>query len=693
MGLTTQTYDILTRIAIGNGALVYRGVEKTTLRQVAIKLLTQDGDLDHRFDIPSLLAAAPRLRQIAGSHVCQLLEVIEDEDGPVLVYEFANGRSGQELPQHKQLDAAQALDVAAQLISAVRSGERQRTPHGDLKPSNVVFVEATEERPYVMVLDWGLAAFRAEPGKDSLPYVAPERLQGGPVSHSADLFAAGAVLFYLLTGKVLAMGETAEELMEGWSRAKPAVLAELRPDLPPKLVQWICGLLVIDPAKRPASAVDAGNALAALNPPPPMIPPESIRPRPMGAAQRAAQAAPVSGVVAPRPSSVTRPIPSGVRSAPGSGALPVPQISQTAAPRLTAGPGAKRSKGALVIMLVAVLAAGGGATAWWLNREGATPSVADSSVVADGDASSDDSGSEEAEEAPAIVSTKTPVVASAATALPMVAAAKPPAAPASAPAPTTPAKPGIREAWIIPQDKDYIAVEDFRYGNAPKLDGGPAGTGWSAPWKGGEARLEKESLKYGDYPTSGGRAVFPAKTKYFSVSRSLGSASRVMGPPDKPKHWYFAALVKHSDGTPGPGGEVRFLPFESAGNPVQIVITDVGSGLRVELEGAPPIEVADASKPVLIMSYLSFTPAKAGKAELTCRLLVNPVLEVNSFKDAGPLTEIKRPGVVVPKDMQFKIRKAEGSAQTEVDEIRFGKHWAQMSFQKPRPTPPAKPKP
>src|SRR5437867_3054271 len=104
MSLTTQKYDILSRIAVGSGALVYRALDKTTMRQVALKLLVQDGELEHRFDVDSLMADTPRLRQIAGAHVCQLLDAYVDEDGPVLVYEFANGRNGIDLPGQRKLE-------------------------------------------------------------------------------------------------------------------------------------------------------------------------------------------------------------------------------------------------------------------------------------------------------------------------------------------------------------------------------------------------------------------------------------------------------------------------------------------------------------------------------------------------------------------------------------------------------------
>ena len=295
MGLTTRKYDILTRIGVGNGALVYRAVDKVTHRQVALKLLVQDGNVDRHFHAEALLGDAPRLAQITGTHLCQFIEAFHDEDGPVLVYEFAQGVNGAELFQKQKVEAAQVIDIAAQLMSALRSGERQSRPHGDVKPSNLILMELADRRPFVLVLDWGLTAFRAVAADDSLPCLAPERLHGAVATHRADLFSAGATLFFLCTGKTLIAAKTILEAEAAWPAATPAVLAELRPDLPAKFVQWLCSLVDLSPEKRPASAVDAFASLTALNPPPPPVPPESFRTRP--------SLPMASGIVSPPPGS------------------------------------------------------------------------------------------------------------------------------------------------------------------------------------------------------------------------------------------------------------------------------------------------------------------------------------------------------------------------------------------------------
>ncbi|MEO6742089.1 MAG: serine/threonine-protein kinase [Chthoniobacteraceae bacterium] len=344
MGLTTRNYDIITRFAVGNGALVYRATDKVTHRQVALKLLVQDGNVDHRFQAEPLLADAPRLRQITGAHVCQLLDAIADDDGPVLVYEFAQGTSGAELASKKALDAAQVIDVAAQLISALRSGERQKTPHGDVKPSNLIFMELPGGRPFALVLDWALTAYRSIVADDTLPFLAPERLGGAAASHRADLFSAGATLFQLCTGKMLIAAKTRTEAEAAWQTVEVAVLAELRPDLPPKFVQWLCSLLELSPEKRPESAVAALVTLAALNPPPPPVPPESFRPRPVLPS--------ASGIVkAPPSDSKVKPVSAIRRPPPASGTS---SAAAKPATKIAAAP-AKKSHVAATLGLFAVL--------------------------------------------------------------------------------------------------------------------------------------------------------------------------------------------------------------------------------------------------------------------------------------------------------------------------------------------------
>ena len=280
MSQTTARFDLQTRLAVGNAGLVYRGVDKATRRRVALKLLIDTG-LPHPLDGEALLRDAARVGRTAGNNIVQLLEVIPDEEvGMVLVYEYADGLNWTDAAKERRLDAAQAVDIAAQFLSALAVGEAIRVPHGELKPMNLVLGELPGGRLFVWVLDWGLAAYRPAPPDDALPWMSPERLAGAPASAEADLFAMGACLCWLLTGTVPVAGETREQLAAGWRKFPPNALAQVRPDLPAKFTRWVGTLLEANPRSRFATAAQARQALAALDPPSPPILPEIFRPRP-----------------------------------------------------------------------------------------------------------------------------------------------------------------------------------------------------------------------------------------------------------------------------------------------------------------------------------------------------------------------------------------------------------------------------
>lgn len=679
MGLTTQTFDILTRIAIGNGALVYRAVEKSSLRQVALKLLTQDGDLDHRLDLDALFADAARLKAIYGAHVCQLLDAYADEDGPVLVYEFASGLNGAELPQQKKLTAVQCLDVAAQLISALRSGERQRMPHGDLKPSNVIFNDLPEGRPFTFVLDWGLAAYRQALRDDSLHYLAPERLHGAPPSHAADLFAAGAVLFYLYTGKVLVAGGSNEQVHAAWQKVRPEVLAELRPDLSPKLVQWVCQLLELDPAKRPPSAVEASSVLAGMNPPPPVAPPESIRPRPVAAPTRfPVPAAAPSSVIAPPPRR------SGIRPPPAVTAPPAPV--PVPRPRVPARPAKKSQLPA--VMMGALLAAAMGGGMWFFLRPkdkevkepartaDTTPSRAAADSVTAPAPKAQQRLTAAEEKAAAKSNKQSPPKSSP----PKTAFNTPPKS--AAPAPTNGARPNLPP----PKDeKVIIATESFAYNKGTGFAGLSGGGGWAGPWKGVGGTTDDKSFSAGKAPGSGGSVKLGPTENEVRWSRAIGPVSRFMENPAAGGHWYFAATLRHHSGIPGGGGEFIINPF-SAEDPtafVRIVVNDNGRATQFALNGnKTTMDVVDNGAPISLVLHISAKPAPGGTYEVTAKLAVNPNFSSPGFPtDPEQLIVCTVPAQRLPTQLGLTLLKKRGQADTQIDEIRYTRHWETVSGQ------------
>jgi hypothetical protein len=653
MSKATEQFEIQKRLAVGDAGLVYRAVDKAG-RTVALKLLLTEAQVAHPLDVEALLRDAPQIQTISGVNIVQLLDAFADEDGTVLVYECAEGHRGLDVPGKCPISAEHAVDVAAQLLAALRSGERQKYPHGDLKPSDTVIVDLPDGRPLVMVLDWGLANYRRDVSPESYAYTAPERLAGEPPSHTADLFSAGATLHYLFTGKRLLPCAKREEFEAAWPSLDTNALGDMRPDLPKPLVAWISRLISPNPANRPESAVKAIEELAALNPPLPPMVPEKIRPKP------------VRAQAVPQPVSAIRPAPqavSAIRATPRVSAVqpaPTPQAPAASAAIVAAQAEIamlqkKRKKLTLICGVLALVACGvfAGSVIWKKKREDAERAAL--AGVAEGD----------------IKPRSLPPETSAPIDPPAVApAAKPPAAP-----PTT------------PSSGRYIAVESFDYPEGSKLNGLSGGTGWAGPWTVNFPELPQfspESLPFAKVPTLGGKFVLnpspkPAPAAPDSMDLKL---QRFLAPPGittpgkPPDIYFFRITLTHADSPFGPESEFQFNAFDPADikKPLRVIVGDRGTGIEVSIQDRKTIKtIPNKGKPVTIVQRFEFKAGPNGTWHVTTRVYVNP----NPAGGAPPLHDLEFvvPSVALPPQFGVVLRK-KPTPTTTIDEIRFADRWA-----------------
>src|SRR5436305_2944188 len=161
-----------------------------------------------------------------------------------------------------ELDDADAIEAAAQILEALAHAHARGIVHRDVKPSNILLAEGPDVS--VRVLDFGLAQIQeAEtltaqgdvPG--TLAYIAPERLAGGDTTEAADVWAVGVMLWETLAGRHpfwrSSLLETARAIEAGAPR-----LETMRPDLPRPLLAAVDRALDLDPGRRPAAAALAG---------------------------------------------------------------------------------------------------------------------------------------------------------------------------------------------------------------------------------------------------------------------------------------------------------------------------------------------------------------------------------------------------------------------------------------------------
>jgi hypothetical protein len=277
---------------LGAGALgqVFEAADRATGGQVAVKVAHAQlaGDAGAR---AGFLRAAREAGRLAHPNVVAVLGVGEDQGVPFVAMELVDGRSLRELlGSAGPAPAERAVEVAAQVCSALGAAHAQGLVHGGLTPGNVMV------RPdgRVQVADFGLAAMLVAGSPDAAPYRSPEQVQSGRSDDRSDLYALGCCLFELLTGEPPFDGPTPFVVMRRHVEERPRPPSAIRPGLPAWLDDLVLRTLAKHPHERPQTAAELRHALAQF---------------PHATARPAAPAA-----AAPRP---TPPAPAAVPPQPG----------------------------------------------------------------------------------------------------------------------------------------------------------------------------------------------------------------------------------------------------------------------------------------------------------------------------------------------------------------------------------------
>jgi serine/threonine protein kinase/Tol biopolymer transport system component len=288
-GWRVGPYEVITRLGAGGMGEVYKARDTRLDRIVAVKRLHADlaarteGRL--RFE-----REARAISALNHPHICTLFDVGEHEGVGYLVMELLEGETLAERLRRGAVSMADAVEYAAQIADALAAAHRRGFVHRDLKPANVMITPGG-----VKLLDFGLAGLR--PHHEwlggsavealtadgavigTVQYMAPEQLQGRTVDARADIFAVGAVLYEMLTGRRAFERDNAAQSLAAVLESDPTPVEELRPDVPRPLAWAIGQCLAKDRDRRWESAADLSRYLrnVAVTRPAPAVPP--ARPR------------------------------------------------------------------------------------------------------------------------------------------------------------------------------------------------------------------------------------------------------------------------------------------------------------------------------------------------------------------------------------------------------------------------------
>lgn len=273
IGQTIAHYRIIEQIGAGGMGVVYRAHDEQLDRDVAIKVLPPrtlgDEAARKRFRQEALSLAKLNHPGIATVHE------FNSQDGiDFLVTEYIPGVSLDRKLTSEEPSASEVIGWGVQLAQGLAAAHEQGIVHRDLKPSNLRLTPDGR----LKILDFGLARFmphasdqgatatltQSQEVTGTLPYMAPEQLRGEPSDARTDLWATGAVLYELATGKRPFQGNTNPLLINSILNQKPEPPSKLKPEIPPGLETVILKTLNKDPGRRYQTARELGLDLDNL---------------------------------------------------------------------------------------------------------------------------------------------------------------------------------------------------------------------------------------------------------------------------------------------------------------------------------------------------------------------------------------------------------------------------------------------
>jgi serine/threonine protein kinase len=279
-------YQLEAEIGVGGLGSVYRALHTKLQRPVAVKLLHESCGSDvlqrRRFE-----REAKALAALEHSNIVAILDYGVSENRPYLVMELLEGETLAQRVKRGPIPLKPALSIAQQLLEALSFMHSAGLVHRDVKPSNVFLQRLPNGRERVKVLDFGLAKFTAPTTAGSDPtltrdgtivgtpaYMSPEQATGDMVDARGDVYAAGVIIFQMLSGHLPFEGD-AIQLIRSHLVATVPTLDRLRPDS--KLDAALDALIQRSMAKsREERFADAAEMLRVLL----AIAPISLAPQP-----------------------------------------------------------------------------------------------------------------------------------------------------------------------------------------------------------------------------------------------------------------------------------------------------------------------------------------------------------------------------------------------------------------------------
>jgi serine/threonine-protein kinase len=265
--LVGQRYRVDAVLGDGSAGRLYLAAQVPLERRVALRVLPAgrlDGDAEERFSREASIAG-----KLTHPNSVRLVDFGRTEEGaPFVAMEYLNGHTLQQVLEEGPLEQVRAIHVAQQICRSLREAHGLQILHRGLRPRSVMMLRQQDEQDFVKVMDFGMPRASTTGELARMPtaaanYLAPEQARNQPLDARCDVYALGAVLYEMLTGRPPFVGTCATDVIVRHLAEQPlpprAVLSGGHID--PALERIVLRCLAKDRAARFASMDEVLDAL------------------------------------------------------------------------------------------------------------------------------------------------------------------------------------------------------------------------------------------------------------------------------------------------------------------------------------------------------------------------------------------------------------------------------------------------
>ena len=202
IGSTISHYRILEKLGEGGMGVVYKALDTTLGRTVALKFISASAGGDESMK-QRLAREAKACAALNHPNITTVYDFVETDEHQFIAMEFVEGKGLDRILEAKQFDVAEAATLVLQLLDGLEAAHRKGITHRDLKPSNIML----DADGRLKIMDFGLAKFaqgsmltQSGATVGTAAYMSPEQARGEETDHRTDIYSVGVVFYQLLTG-------------------------------------------------------------------------------------------------------------------------------------------------------------------------------------------------------------------------------------------------------------------------------------------------------------------------------------------------------------------------------------------------------------------------------------------------------------------------------------------------------------